>query len=356
MLAAFVIRGTRKEVKAKDYFMELFTAGSAIRKVNDIPIRKKTEVLQKSYIKNYWLDFLAEKYLSEFTTDDLKEFKLKLQIKMEGKSDNYKSGVLGTGLIAFRQAFYDGLIDCDITAGVKNFHSKSKPKGILTEQQAEMLFATEWKSKKVMLGNYLAYRTGFRVGEVCGLQKDDLMQINGKNFIYWRHSYNAYDGLHGTKTSAESKIPVTDDSLFAALLYLANSNPYNNGYVFWSDKAKNHHIAIHSMEEGLKEQLKICGFKDSAENITFHSWRHFHRTYMQVKGNATAATLSHVTAHSVPMIESLYGNHCTETDIQNYIEADKKAFPISFADFVKGNISGGQEQKAIGAPSTLIEP
>lgn len=359
-LAAYVVKGSRKEITAKDYFLDFYSNDSKTRKLNDMSISANTSKTRTYHIKAYWLDFLGNKYLSEFTTEDLRNFKMQLLERNE-LSDIYKSSILKTGLITFRQAFKDGLIDSDITAGIKNIAAKARKKDILTMQQFDALFMSDWKSNKIKVGNYLAARTGMRVGEICGLQKEDLLQINGVNYIWVRHSYSKNeDGLHGTKTGAESKIPITDNKLFEALLHLANTNPYNNGFVFWSDRSDNgkaggvstHPITAKQFSVSLKEQLEACGFADSSKKITFHSWRHFHRTYMQVKGNATTLTLSHVTAHSVEMIENLYGEHVTEADIENYIDADKKTFEHSLGDYF--NIGAGKETTKLGNAGTKM--
>lgn len=359
-LASYILKGTRKETTAKSYFLDFYSLDSKTRKFNDMKISANTSITRTQHIKNYWLDFLENKYLAEFTTDDLRDFKMRLQ-ENQSISEIYKREILKTGLIAFRQAYKDGLIDFDITAGIKSIAAKGKKKDILTMQQAETLFKSEWKDNRIKLGNMLAARTGMRVSEICGLQKEDLMQINGINFIWVRHSYTRKaDSLHGTKTGAESKIPITDNGLFKALLYLANTNPYNNGFVFWGDRSdrgkskgkSTHPIIPARFLLGLKEQLAICGFADSSKKITFHSWRHFHRTYMQTMGNATTLTLSHVTAHSVEMIENLYGEHVTEADIENYIDADKKTFEHSFGDYF--NIGAGKETTKLGNAGTKM--
>lgn len=366
LISTYIVKDSRKAVIAADYFLDFYSLDSKTRKLNDMKIAASTSIAQTYTVKNYWIPFLGKKYLAEFTTDDLRDFKMQLQEK-ENISDITKKGILKTGLTVFRQAYNDNLIDSDITLGIKNISAKGKKKDILTIQQAETLFMSEWKNPKIKLANLLAARTGMRIGEVIGLQKEDLMQIDGVNFIWVRHSYaKNKDGLHGTKTGSESKIPITDNGLFAALLHLANTNPYNNGFVFWADRSDNgkpkgistHPITRFELLKALKEQLAACGFADSSKNITFHSWRHFHRTYMQAKGKLNVTALSHVTGHSEQMIENLYGDHVTEADVASYIEADKKTFQNTFADYfhLENQIeAAGSQENALAVNQKLID-
>lgn len=331
LLKSFVVAKSKKAVKAIDYFKRYYTADSAERLADDRNITKGYAESRSRCVRKYWADFLGDKYLADFTADDLRSYKLKLQ-ENTGISELTKRNIFNTGLVAFRQARIDGLIDDDISGCVKSFRGKSKKKGILTPEQAEAVFTADWENNKIKLGNYLAYRTGFRVGEVIGLQKEDLRFIDGRYYIELRHSYSRTDGLKGTKTNADSLVPINDEELMKSLLYLAERNPYKNGYVFWGKKA-DRPICSKQMLQGLKDVLKDLGFADSAEKITFHSWRHFHRTYMQIKGGASCTTLSKVACHSVEMISSLYSNHYTALDEAEYRKADSIVYTRSMAEY-----------------------
>jgi integrase len=349
LIATYVIKGGRKDKKAIDYFNEYYSENSATRRANGKPITHGISLEAQSIFNRYWKPFVKDKLLADLTTEDLKAFKIELQ-KMP-LADTTKSSIFSKGLTALRQARYDGFLDEDITDGIRNFSCKAKGKKFfITPEQARALFSSEWKDEKIKLGNYLAYRTGFRVGEVIGLQKDDLRMIEGKYFIQLRHSYSNYDGLKGTKTNSDELIPINDDYLMKMLLYLAEINPYKNGYIFWNDKNSKRPIFAQYMLNGLKEQLRECGFADSSRNMTFHSWRHFHRTYMQTMGKISSRALSKVTGHSVQMIDNLYSNHWTQEDCDEYIRADARIYApaseyFSCPGIVK--IENGIEQRQI---------
>lgn len=156
------------------------------------------------------------------------------------------------------------------------FAEKSPEKGIFTRVEQSMLLKINERNPRVKLCCLLATFGSLRLGEVRGLQWED---INFKDeIITIRHSYTDKDGLGPVKNGVPRVIPLMPQ--FKPLLHdisliLCNENP--TGYVIYNQDSIEKPIGKKSIYKGFKRILKKIGITDEEakeRNITFHSGRH----------------------------------------------------------------------------------
>ena len=135
---------------------------------------------------------------------------------------------------------------------------------------ANRLMELEWDNDEAKIANELAMHTGMRAGEIQALTVDDL----GEDEIYVRRSWSKYDGLKCCKNGEERSVPIPiSHQLYLKLKMLADFNPHDNGFIFYST-VKDKPMDSKQFNKYLKRALKEVGFENS-EDICFHSWRHF---------------------------------------------------------------------------------
>ena len=325
LILNFILPKTKSDIKAKNYFLDFVNPQKSdyLKEKERMahPLCKSTLKNNFLIIKKYYLPFLGEKFLSEITKSDLREFIDFLQTKTN-LSNVTKRTIVSVGFKIFRWAYKTELLEKDITAGLKNFCAKANERKILTPKIIEKLFLSEWKNQPVKIANLLSFCTGMRAGEIVALKVSDI----GENCIYLKHSYSIYDGLKSTKSGKSRIVYIYEKKLLQKLKNLNQKSVKNpDEYIFCSLKNKNKPLRTETLLRSLKRQLlKIGCDKEFAKKITFHAWRHFHDTYLN--GKIDLRILQNQAGHSRQMIENLYANHERETDKEELFTAQKKIF------------------------------
>jgi integrase len=248
---------------------------------------------QKLIIEKYWVPFFKERLLGSITRQDVEKF---VDVISERKlSAGRKNTILKAGTIPLRWAFSKEILEKDVTRSITWFSGKSKKRQILTPEIAEAVFHTEWKNEQSRLANLLAAVTGLRLGEIRGLQVQDLCS----DCINIRHSWNSRDGLKTTKNNETRTVEVPFPGLIYDLLALARKNPHGtmmDSFIFWSKKLSSKPMLGAEFVEGLRNALVKTGMsRDTAKVYVFHSWRHFYTSYM--RGRLDVKLLQSQTGH-----------------------------------------------------------
>jgi hypothetical protein len=68
------------------------------------------------------------------------------------------------GKTALGWAYQEGMISTNPAEGLLRFSGESKKRGVLTPQEAAMVFAAKWNDRRAYTANLLSITTGLRSG------------------------------------------------------------------------------------------------------------------------------------------------------------------------------------------------
>jgi len=259
-----------------------------------------------SRLNKYWQPAFNDRRLNSITRQDLKEFSLSLADN--GLASATINKVMAVGTTCLSWAFREGFISSDPTVGLASFTGETKKRGVLTPQEAQVLFASCWKDKRAYTASLLACTTGMRSGEVLALKREDI----GERVLNIRHSWSAYDGLKSPKNGEARRVPLLPE-VRGKLLELAGENPHgSDGFIFYgnlADKPVDRSVIL----DGLQWALSDIGINAQARGIVFHSWRHYYAARMADR--MTADKVSRITGHKSRAIFEGYADHITEENL-----------------------------------------
>jgi len=270
-------------------------------------------------INGYWKKYFERRILSSITRDDLRDFSLTLVER--GLSASTINKTMIAGKVALAWAHREGYIHTDPSIKLANFVGKPAERGILTDKETSALFNQEWKDQRSYLGNLVAATCGLRSGEVLGLKKEDI----GLDRLFIRHSYSPMDGLKSPKNGEERQVPLLP-KIREQLLALVKENPWEDGYIFYSDKEgqpMDHKLLNNGL---LDAMLKIGITKEEKKrrNLVFHSWRH--RYAAKMADLVDARSLGLATGHKTQAMLEHYAAHANENHFKLVQNATEKAF------------------------------
>jgi site-specific recombinase XerD len=204
--------------------------------------------------------------------------------------------------------------------GVMKLKNDRKHIEIITVEEMGKLFPPDWKriwgdNEIAYLANKLAALTGMRVGEVLGLRGE---------YVYDDHIYVC--GQHGeygygpTKTKETRNIPLAGE-MVAELRRLITLN--GSGYVFsrngGAKPVTGHHL--YDKFHLALTRIGIAPAEISRRGLSFHSWRHFLNTELQVM-NIPLVKVQSVTGHKSDRMSEWY-SHFDAKEFTEVAEAQK---------------------------------
>jgi integrase len=285
-------------------------------------------------VKKYWEPFFKGRYLAEISARDLKAFRLHLADPTLKLSELTRNRILTVGVTALRWAARNDIIEADPTVGLIPYAAKPKKRGVLSPEEAAALFRIEWEDERVKTANILAATTGLRVGEVLALRREDITE----RWLWVRHSFSLKDGLKGTKTGTERRVPLLPE-VRARLLELAENIP-RDGFLFAGRDARTPMLAndiLRGLHDALVRLSLAGGYERAsrkekldaleswkARRITFHSWRHYFAARMADRLEARTVMLA--TGHSSESVFRGYADHAREVDFLRVENAAREAF------------------------------
>lgn len=147
---------------------------------------------------------------------------------------------------------------------------------------------------RVVVCNLLGATTGLRLGECLGLKIDRLHSETVNSVRYdWveldneASNWTEADGHHGAKSDSAGDVPVPQP-VADAIRLLYDSNPYQNGWVFWSTR-RNRPMLGRYVASAYNEACRSIGIDDQERKrrqLGFHAWRHFYASMMKKTGTA----------------------------------------------------------------------
>jgi integrase len=261
-----------------------------------------------AHIKKYFGDEL----IKNITSKRFNEF-LKSMVR-NGLSGATVNKTLNCCKVPYDYAFNQHWLGIDLFSGISSFSSRSKERGILTNEEIGKLFNLDWNEKAGKLGNMLAAFSGLRVEEVQAVRTCDIEST----VIHVRHGYNTQDRIKDTKNHHTRDVPVVP-AISRALKEYAKRNPqYSDlSLVFFSSRDCTIPVDRKFFENSLYRALYRIGISEDQRkerNIVFHSWRHFYATQMveRVRQEQAQQALGHLS----PEMTKQYANHKTRQSIE----------------------------------------
>lgn len=159
---------------------------------------------------------------------------------------------------------------------VERLHESPRERGILTADEIGRIIALEGESPRVIASMLLGALCGLRLGEVRGLQWEDIDEAAGTITIC--HNFvSDGEGVKAPKWGSVRTVPVPSPVLDAMNLCAAASPYGRSGFVLWNEKRKDAPIASKTIPDGFRRILIAIGIseKQRAErNLVFHGLRH----------------------------------------------------------------------------------
>lgn len=204
------------------------------------------------------------------------------------------------------EAYRLGLISSNPAARVAKMAEPKPERTILTMAEAKKILGGPWPDARYYAANLLAATTGMRLGEIRGLQLDDIKAGE----ITVRHNWQDKEGLKAPKWGSSRIIPLpkqTEDVLRA----VAAQSPWGDGFVIYGSR-KGRALSIKYIQDQFTAACIAAGIPESerrARRLTFHSWRHYYNSVMRDKLPDYALRM--LTGHKSEEMTDRY-SHLTE--------------------------------------------
>ena len=159
---------------------------------------------------------------------------------------------------------------------IQKVKENPKERGILSTDEIGKLINLHYDNPRVKAAILLAALCGLRLGEIRGLQLDD---INGNDGIITIRN-NIIDKAEGLKRPkwSSSRIVPTPAPVIESLKLCAQIAPANAGtFALWNQKTITDPIPSATIQHGFKNALKEIGIsreQQKERNIVFHGLRH----------------------------------------------------------------------------------
>jgi integrase len=273
--------------------------------------RRKRHNLTKAYadlykrqMNNHLIPYFGKMKLDKITPDVIENW---LDDMAEKDYQNtYINGIFGTLKTMMIEAVARKLILVTPTANMEKLVNDRRPIKIITQEEFEALFVTDWKTvwngdRITCLANKLAALTGIRSCEVLGLRGEYVFE----DHIYVCAQFDEY-GYRPTKTKDQQNIPLTPD-LISELEELVILN--GKGYVFSLDGGATP-ITRKSVYDDFHAALNKIGISSeeiSERSLHLHAWRHFCNTELQ-KAGVSLSKVRAVIRHKSERMTEMYSH------------------------------------------------
>ncbi len=181
---------------------------------------------------------------------------------------------------------------------------------ILELEEARRFFALPWADPRYYAANLIAAMTGLRLGEIRGLQAEDVRGDYLHVCHNWQDAEPAGRKMKGPKHSTLVNIKVRDvpmpPKLGAVFRELIECSPFRDGFVLWGDRAgappsttiieRHYYAGLRAIGIGEEERKRRA--------LTFHAWRHWYNT--NIRPYVPEYQLRLLTGHSDTAMSDRY--------------------------------------------------
>jgi len=269
----------------------------------------------ESFIRRLFTPRFDEKLpLSRLKTAELETWIMALY--QEGIGPRTVNATLQAVSVALREAARLGLIPFSPAVGVRPVKDAPIPRGTLTVAEVAKLLKDEIADIQVKAAALLGCLCGLRLGEIRGLQCQDVDFENGiiKVSHNLPNSEKTAKGLKIPKWGSSREVPAPEEVLNVLRLIIGERD---SGFVF-SNPRDDGPIFPKAAPEGFESMLRDIGITEEiqkARKIVFHSLRH---TYVSLSRGAGVPdfVVQRIAGHKTMGMTDKY-SHATPEDIQN---------------------------------------
>jgi integrase len=235
-------------------------------------------------------------------------------------------------------------------ATIEKVRESYRERGILSAAEVGKIIALEKESPRVVAAVLLGALCGLRLGEVRGLQWEDVDADAG--MIHVRHNIvDEAEGVKGPKWGSVRYVPAPQP-VIEALKLCADTAPEGNlRFILWNEKRADAPILSATIRKGFKRILKKIGIDDAERerrNLQFHGLRH---TFVSLSraGGVPDFVVQRMAGHKTMMMTDRYSHAEGVIDFAAAREAMEKA--VGRKKQGRQAVGGaGDESATVGSP------
>lgn len=218
---------------------------------------------------------------------------------------------------------------------VEGMKAESEHRGGLTIAEGKLLMAPDGvkddpRHRVYYLATKLAFLTGLRIGEVCGLYTDDVKQVrretaSGELTVYYIDVRMQYHPKLRKRVAVKDKdaraVPITPE-MFAEL------EPYLTGqdrYLFSLHPRQATPLTSNRLRDWFYRRCEAVGIEYGERNVSFHSARRFFNTLLRRR--VSGDVLRKMTGHDSDEMTEHYTDYLPE-DLATIAEAQSEVLKI----------------------------
>ena len=210
--------------------------------------------------------------------------KLMLWLESRGLGSARINGIMKAVRVPLSRAARAGKIRDNPASRVERIPDPAPRRQILELSEAKAFFAQEWTDPRYYACNLIAATTGLRLGEIRGLQAEDIRE----DYLHVCHNWQDTEPegrkmkgpKHSTLVVIKSRDVPIPPRLSEVLKEMIANNPWRSGFVIWGNtRGKPPSTTV--IEKHFKAALRGIGISEEERrrrNLTFHAWRHWYNT------------------------------------------------------------------------------
>jgi len=274
-----------------DYLSGFWAEGSQYlcgKEARKTPLSAIYVINSRSAISGHVRPWLEKHYpdlgLAQLTAAALEELTLHLAASLGASRVN---GIIKAVRVPLGEAYRLGALADNPARKVRKLPDPPPARKLLEIEEARRFFSLEWRDPRMYAANLTAALAGLRLGEIRGLQTEDIRD----GYLHVCHNWQDWEAegrkMKGPKHSTPSRPKIRDvpvaPKLEAALRELARVNPYGDGFVFWGYR-KGEPPSGTLIDESFEAGLRAIGITEEqrrGRHLTFHAWRHWYNSHMR---------------------------------------------------------------------------
>lgn len=213
--------------------------------------------------------------------------------------------------VMLTEAHRQDLIPVNPFDKVRSLTPDSDIRGVLTIDEAKkVLEPSRWQNPVFYAVNLTAAATGMRLGEILAVGTDTLHQDHID--VKYSYSVKSGQGRKHTKSKRPRIVPLP-----AFVRATIDSFLGWDGYVFSLSNGEKP-VSGNRCGDALKEVLSELKIDHAGRSIVFHSWRHWHVTYLRSQG-VSDTNVQQVVGHASAEMTDHYSHLALEhlKDVQD---------------------------------------
>ena len=242
--------------------------------------------------ENEFIKTFGKKMLPEINNSMIRSWHRNLpeRLKVTAKTANDYLACLRQ---MFDEAIRQNLISQNPCRDIKLLIAQPKIRGCYTQEQIDKLFKTSWDDVFCEAACRLAATTGMRLGEIQALSREQIRE----DWIAVDRSWSIEDGgVKSTKSGKARVVPLIPE-IRQMLLDLPSDGPF----LFSMDGVQPLHRKW--FERHLEDRMSKAGIDRKADNLLFHSFRHYFNTRLVANGVASEKIRSVIGHESEQMTD-----------------------------------------------------